>query len=119
MLDARHRVVRSNTYHGLSMDAAMDKSTFLHMRKPCQHDKKKVFEQKGLTQGTDFLDCIECDEPEGCWSLRYDAAAACAHLRHNVYAGFVAFATVAPHGGFGYAYFGDGIRNDDLAFMLP
>lgn len=118
-LDARHRVVLSNTYRGLSMDAALDKSTFLHLRKPCQFDKLKVYEQKGLTQGTDFLDTIEADQPEGAWNLRFDAGSQSAHLRHNVYSGFMAYATISPLRKFGYAYFGDGIRNDDLAFMLP
>jgi radial spoke head protein 9 len=119
VLDARHRVVRSNTYSGLSMDAAADCASFVHLRKPLQFDKRRVFEQKGLTQGTDFLDTIHEDQPEGCWSLRFDVSSGSAQLRNNVYAGLVAFASVSPNPGFGYAYFGEGIRNDDLAFMLP
>merc|ERR1712166_1230383 len=118
-LDARHRVVRSNTYSGLSMDAAADCASFVHLRKPLQFDKRRVFEQKGLTQGTDFLDTIHEDQPEGCWSLRFDVSSGSAQLRNNVYAGLVVFASVSPNPGFGYAYFGERIRNDDLAFMLP
>merc|ERR1711934_66492 len=116
-LDARHRVVRSNNFSGI--DQAGGVSSFVHMRKPTQPNKVRVFEQKGLTQGTDFLDSIEFDEPEGCWSSQFDAASASMQLRHNIFAGFVAFASVTPANCFGSCYFGDGIRNDDLAFQLP
>jgi len=116
-LDARHRVVRSNNYAGV--DQACGASSFVHMRKPTQSDKLRVFEQKGLTQGTDFLDSICDDEPEGCWSSQFDAASSSLQLRHNLYAGYVAFASVSPHNCFGSCYFGDGIVNNDLAFQLP
>merc|ERR1711918_243666 len=96
-----------------------EKSTFCHFRKPTQLDKLAVFDQKGLTQGTDFLDTVDQDELEGSWSLRFDAAAGGAQLRSNVYPGLTAYAAVQPRAEFGYAYFGDGVRNDDLAFMLP
>jgi len=114
-LDARHRVVRSSTYAGLSHEAANCSDSFVHLRKPLQFDKRKVFDQKGLTQGTNFLDSMQA--PEGCWNLRFDAPSSCAVLRNQQFPGMVAFAAVAPNPVFGCAYFGDGIRNDDLAFM--
>jgi len=89
------------------------------MRRPTQNDKLKVYDQKGLTEGTAFLDNITEDEPEGCWSNRFDAASATVQLRNNVYPGLVAFAGVIPNAVFGYGYFGNGIRSDDLAFQLP
>jgi radial spoke head protein 9 len=116
-LDARHRAVRSNNYSGL--DVATGCTGFVHMRKPTQPDKLRVFEQKGLTQGTNFLDTVESDEPEGAWSSAFDAASSSFQMRHNVYPGFMAFAGATPNAAFGYGYFGDGIRNDDLAFQLP
>merc|ERR1712196_619555 len=78
-----------------------------------------VTEEKRLTQGTDFLDSICDDEPEGCWSSQFDAASSSLQLRDNLYAGYVAFASVSPHNCFGSCYFGDGIVNNDLAFQLP
>jgi len=118
-LDARHRVVRSSTYAGLSHEAANCSNSFVHLRTPLQFDKRKVFDQKGLTQGTDFLDSIQEDQPEGCWNLRFDVSSSCSVLRNLQFCGLVAFAAVAPNPAFGYAYFGDGVRQDDLAFMLP
>lgn len=117
VLDARHRVVQSNNYQGLDMQGGT--ASFVHMRKPTQSDKLRVFEQKGLTQGTNFLDSLSTDEPEGCWSCHFDLSSSSLQMRHNIYSGFVAYAGVVPMRGFGYAYFGNGIRNDDLAFQLP
>eukprot|EP00658_Telonema_sp_P-2_P001404 TRINITY_DN10526_c0_g1_i2.p1 TRINITY_DN10526_c0_g1~~TRINITY_DN10526_c0_g1_i2.p1 ORF type:complete len:299 (-),score=68.59 TRINITY_DN10526_c0_g1_i2:388-1284(-) len=119
VLDARHQVSRSSTYMGLETSAA-GCGNWVHMRPPTQSDKVKIYEAKGLTQGTKFLDVVEQDAPlAGCWSTRYDAASGTVQLRQNVYPGFVAYAGVAPMTCFGYAYFGDGIRNNDLAFQLP
>jgi len=118
LLDARHRVVPSPSFRGVSTDVAMDVSQYVHWRVPTQFEKKRAFETKGLTQTTDFLDTIEADEPMGCWSPIFEASACLATLRNNVYPGFVAFASMAGPG-YGYVYFGNGVRNDDIAFMLP
>merc|ERR1711907_308212 len=118
LLDARHRVVPSPTFKGLAAEAAMDMKSYVHWRVPRQADKKRAFETKGLTQTTDFLDTIESDQPVGCWSTVFEPSACMATLRHNFYPGMVVFASLSGPS-YGYVYFGDGIRNDDIAFMLP
>jgi radial spoke head protein 9 len=118
LLDARHRVVPCPGFKGLPAELAMDIKSYVHWRVPRQPDKKRSFDTKGLSQTTDFLDTIEGDEPSGCWSMQFEASACMATLRHNYYPGMVAFASLSC-GGFGYVYFGDGIRNDDITFMLP
>merc|ERR1711988_643574 len=115
LLDARHRVVPSPTFRGLSPDMAMDLQAYVHWRVPTQADKKKAFDTKGLSQTTDFLDPIEKDEPYGCWSAIFEPTACMATLRHNVYPGFTAFASLSGPA-FGHVYFGNGLRNDDIAF---
>jgi len=118
LLDARHRVVQSPSFRGISADVALDIKNYVHWRAPTQLDKKRAFETKGLTQTTDFLDSIEADEPSGCWSPIFEPSACMATLRNNVYPGFVAFASMAGPS-YGHVYFGNGLRNDDIAFMLP
>jgi len=63
LLDARHRVVQSPSFKGLTADQAMDLKSYVHWRAPQQPDKIKIRETKGLTQTTDFLDTIHADEP--------------------------------------------------------
>jgi len=118
LLDARHRVVPSPSFRGLAPEAAMDLKSYVHWRAPRQSDKKKVFETKGLTQTTDFLDPIDKDEPKGCWSPIFEPSACMATLRNQVYSGLVVYTSLQSPC-YGYVYFGSGIRNDDIAFMLP
>jgi len=118
LLDARHRVVKSPSFQGVPAEAAMDIKSYVHVRIPTQVGKKQAFDTKGLTKTTDFLDTIEGDEPAGCWSMMFEPSACMATLRHNIYPGFVAFASLTSPS-YGSVYFGNGIRNDDIAFMLP
>merc|ERR1711959_746172 len=118
LLDARHRVVQSPSFQGVSPECAMDIKSYVHVRIPTQAAKKQAFETKGLTKTTDFLDDLVGDEPAGCWSMIFEPSACMATLRHNIYPGFVAFASMAS-AAHGYVYFGNGVRNDDIAFMLP
>lgn len=118
LLDARHRVVPSPTFNGLSPEQANDLNCYVHIRAPRCADKKKVFETKGLTQTTDFLDPIDQDQPKGCWSPIFEPSMCMATLRHQVYAGLVAYSSLQGPA-YGYVYFGSGVRNDDIAFMLP
>jgi len=118
LLDARHHVVPSPSFEGVNADLAMDIKSYVHWRNPRQADKKSAFDTMGLTQTTDFLDGIDLDEPRGCWSIIFEPSACMATLRNHVYTGFVGYASLtAPV--YGYVYFGNGLRNDDIAFMLP
>jgi radial spoke head protein 9 len=118
LLDARHRVVQSPSFKGLSADQAMDLKSYVHWRAPRQPDKIKVRETKGLTQTTDFLDTIHTDEPAGCWSTIFEPSACLGTLRSNIWPGLVAFASLSGPS-YGYVYFGNGVQNKDIAFMLP
>lgn len=118
LLDARHRVVQSPSFQGLTADQATDLNSFVHWRAPKQPEKIKVRETKGLTQTSDFLDTITADEPAGCWSTIFEPSACCATLRSNIYPGLVAYASLSGPT-YGYVYFGSGLKNNDIAFMLP
>jgi len=65
----------------------------------------------------DFLDPISDDLPIGSWSLQSDNSKTQITLRSLLWPGFVAYHR-ANSPIFGYAYFGNGIRNDDLPFLL-
>jgi radial spoke head protein 9 len=71
----------------------------------------------GLVSDCDFLDPLAGDRPEGVWSLTYDTTQTLACLRSLAWPGYYFFAEIGggEHGG---VYFGNGVPNTDLAFML-
>ena len=64
-----------------------------------------------------FLDDISADFPKSSWSLVKDTTGAVANLRNNLWPGFYSFHRVNTTV-FGSLYIGDGIRNNDLPFMV-
>ena len=52
----------------------MDLAQYVHWRSPKQADKKRVYDTKGLTQTTDFLDPIDADQPKVSQSERNNTA---------------------------------------------
>ena len=53
----------------------------------------------------------------GMWSIQKDTTGQMAVIRNNVWAGFTAYHKAAS-GDFGGIYNGDGLKNQDLVFML-
>lgn len=64
-----------------------------------------------------FLDDISLDFPKHCWSLTKDSTETVANLRNNLWPGFYAFHRVNTPV-FGAVYIGNGVRNNDLPFMV-
>jgi hypothetical protein len=64
---------------------------------------------------SDFLDEAASDLPKGCWAVQ-EVDSMMTILRHNVWKGYLAYHKGASceHG---CVYVGDGLRNDDFAFM--
>ena len=65
----------------------------------------------------DFLDSIAGDQPKGAWSVRLDETGSWAQVRSHLWPGYVFDHQVdgkQMHG----AYIGNGIRQDDVAFMV-
>ena len=64
-----------------------------------------------------FLDDLQDDKPKGCWSLQKDSTGFKLSLCSLKWPGFIAYHQACSHV-FGYAYFGNGLKNFDLPFML-
>ena len=66
---------------------------------------------------TNFLDDVDDDRPNGCWSLQKDSTGEVAIIRNYAWAGFTAYhrANSTEHGCF---YYGEGLKNNDLTFQL-
>lgn len=69
-------------------------------------------------QSLDFL--VSCDDlvPKGALCCGFDDASGVVTVRNLVWPGFLAY-TIPGLAYWGYCYFGTGMKNDDIAFMLP
>lgn len=107
-------VVDSPTYAGLDYAKSMTPKSFVFVNKP----KAPSVTADAVTAATDFL--VSCDDvvPAGSIVAKYDEAVSSVTMRSLLYPGFLAYTFVgAPMAG--YCYFGDGMKNGDIAFMLP
>ena len=66
---------------------------------------------------SNFLDDISADFPKNSWSLVKDTTGSVANLRNNLWPGFYSFHRVNTPV-FGSLYIGNGIRNNELPFMV-
>ncbi len=64
-----------------------------------------------------FLDLLSLDLPHKCWSLLRDVTNSVAIVRSQLWPGFYAYHRCNTDI-YGSVYIGDGLRNNDLAFML-
>ena len=101
---------------GLSWEKAQQLSSYYHFRAATEPERQLVLKGNGMVRSDEFLDPITCDL-QGSWSLTCDNTHSAIILRNLEYPGFVFFHKPAT-GVYGSAYFGDGMQNTDLAFML-
>lgn len=117
VVDASHRVARNKSYEGLSYEAAGNLSNYYHFRTPESARAAAAYSKPGIVRPSDFMDPVNEDQPKGVWGLAYDSSHTSSVLRNFYWPGYFFFQVVdsPEHGG---VYFGDGLPNADIAFML-
>ena len=80
-------------------------------------EKKELLDKNDCVFHDDILDPIASDFPKGSWSIQTDSSGTVARIRSLLWPGYIAY-HVAGTGSFGGAYFGTGLKNKDLAFMI-
>ena len=115
--DASHAVSKNKAYPGLSYEAAGNMANYFHFRKPESARASAGLEKPGIVRAGDFMDPIAEDSPAGVWSLSYDTSSQIACLRSFYWPGYF-FYHVIESPEYGGVYFGDGLPNVDLPFML-
>lgn len=107
-------VVDSPTYSGLDYAKSMTPKSFVFVNKP----KAVSVTADAVTASTDFLTSCDDAVPKGSIVAKFDESTNSVTMRSLLYPGFLAYTFVgAPMAG--YCYFGDGMKNADIAFMLP
>jgi len=111
---ADHCIVDSPTYGGLGYAKALSSASYVFMHQP----KAVSVLNDALTASSDFLKSCSDIVPSGALTCKFDEATNTVTWRSLLYPGFMAYAAVGSTA-FGYCYFGDGLKNTDIAFMLP
>ncbi|KAL0205313.1 hypothetical protein P9112_000620 [Eukaryota sp. TZLM1-RC] len=111
-------VVKNKLYEGLPPQHCTDLSHFMHLR-PISTDitDPNTIAEKGLDLVFDCLESIKDDIPHGCWAVEKFETESLVGLRSLLWLGYVFFASFEEPFYTG-AYFGDGIYNNDILFML-
>lgn len=110
-------VRRNEAFRGLKKDQVFQLDSYMHFRKPITKDKKEQLERDEAIYNHRFLDELTTDLPQGSWNLLKDTSEQVAILRNKLWPGYFAYHRVnTPI--YGGIYFGNGIKNLDLPFMI-
>jgi radial spoke head protein 9 len=116
-LTPAHEMRFDQSFRGLNIDETNSLSNWQHFREPHSEEKKFAIQQEDAIFHKNFLDGLHDDRPKGCWSVQCDDSRVNVTVRNLLWPGFIAYHE-AHSGVFGYAYFGNGLKNVDLPFML-
>lgn len=106
-----------NSYQGLSYQTSLELRAYLHMRQPENLQCIALLKRPGIIKTDDFLDCIDKDFPKEMWTISHDNAATMVFVRNHYWEGY-GFYAILKDSEYGGAYFGTGVPNYDIAFMM-
>ena len=117
VVDAAKKVIGNSYYTGLSFQTASELRAYMHFRRPESYKGIALLKKPGIIKSGDFLDCIDKDAPNGIWSVNMDNTGMVSVVRNMFWSGY-SFYTVVNSPEYGGVYFGNGVANWDVAFML-
>ena len=113
----QHELRRAEAFRGLNKEQAAKLSHYQHFRNVQHADKKALLDQSDAPFHKDILDGIQGDQPKGCWSLQMDERNETAVLRSLSWPGFQFFHKLSSNR-FGNIYIGDGLKNQEVHFIV-
>lgn len=116
-MQPNHELRPNHHFYGLDLKAATAFSNWQHFRAPQTPLKRHEIELESVIFSNSFLDSIEGDLPKGSWSIQADCTKQHVTVRSIQWPGYFAYHRLNTSL-FGGCYFGDGLKNIDLAFML-
>ena len=108
---------RNKNFTGLFQNDGANIKKYMHFRNVQSAAKKELINKEDAIYCYDIFDCIECDQPTGIWSIVFDTIHKKAEIKSFLWPGYYAF-HIGHTSLFGGAYFGNGIKNKDVGFML-
>jgi len=115
-------VVRPNRqFDGYALSVALKLSSYVHARPISDQRTGSGDVATDWDQSVDFLDSAEDDLPAGCWCVQRETVGGggvgLVTVKSLLWPGYVSY-QLADTRLFGSIYFGTGLQNIDLAFML-
>ncbi|KAL0222232.1 hypothetical protein RCL1_002086 [Eukaryota sp. TZLM3-RCL] len=111
------RIVKNKLFEGIPVDDVTKLSSFLHRSKSLPHFDPTEIAEMGLDVVIDCLEPLSNDIPTESWSINFSTHESLVIIRSLLWLGYAFFHHVEDTW-YGGVYFGDGVRNNDLLFML-
>lgn len=112
-----NEITRNRTFSGLTTTDIGKLDKYCHFRSVQLPEKRDFIDRGDALLSFDFLDPVTKDQPRGCWSIQIDPSGTLSTVRSLLWPGYFGYHQ-ANSTKFGGIYFGDGIKNSDLPFML-
>lgn len=112
-----HEVRRNEGFKGLRGDAAFKLENYAHFRPAATKEKRELIDRDDGIFNNNFLDSLSSDNLKDAWTIQKDITEGVAILRNILWPGYYAYHR-AGTSIYGALYFGNGLRNNDLPFML-
>ena len=110
-------IQKNKNFETLSRNNANKLDSYLHFRTPRDPYSVSKYRKAAAMNDTDFLDPITSDLPSGCWRLQSKKAGLEVSIKNLLWHGFE-FKYNVGDSQYAQAYFGQGIRQNDLIFMI-
>ena len=116
IMDANENVAPNRSFAGVDGGSATDPAAFAHFR-PVANPKSIVKLGDAADPASDVFESLADDVPTGCWSFKLSGTGGAVVLSNLLWPGFTGYASLGS-ASYGYCYFGNGLKNADIAFML-
>jgi len=117
LIDATKKVIQNAYFQGLSFHTSMEARAYMHFRLPQSQQGIALLKKPGIIKSGDFMDCIDKDMPQGIWSVSLNDSGTVSSVRSHYWEGY-GFYSIINSSEYGGVYFGIGVPNYDVAFML-
>lgn len=110
-------VVENLTFEGLSLLEAQETKSYLHYRLPMHKWNTNLLTRVDYNYAIDFLDALDSDIPEGCWTIHLVSGNTLSVLKSLYWPGMAIYHHIGTSK-YGFVYFGSGKKVVDVPFLL-
>lgn len=116
-MTAQHELKRAAAFAGLRGEDACRMENYQHFRNVQSEQKKAALDQPEAPFTRDFLEPISADLPKGCWNLQANERCDNVLIRSLNWPGYQFFHRMSSSK-FGGLYIGDGLKNQEVHFIV-
>lgn len=110
-------VVENLSFEGLTPLDAQELCSFVHFRVPHQKWNTNLLVRPDYNYALDFLDTLDTDIPDGCWSMQIVDGGRVVTLKSLYWPGTLIYHNIGT-ATYGYVYIGNGKKVLDVPFQL-